>query len=86
MFHYLHFGESFNKSIFRVTQLKTQINTKVIINLFQENQIKIKPTTSALIAARKKEFLETNNMKGRQMYDHVQDDFKNVSCSSTVTQ
>ncbi|CAI6357408.1 unnamed protein product [Macrosiphum euphorbiae] len=43
-----------------------------------ENQIKVKPTTSALIAARKKEFLETNNMKGRQMYDHVQDDFKNA--------
>lgn len=86
MFHYLHFGESFNKSIFFVTRLKTQINTKVIINLFQENQIKIKPTTSALIAARKKEFLETNNMKGRQMYDHVQDDFKNVSYSSTVIQ
>lgn len=44
----------------------------------------MKPTTSALIAAKKREFLETNNMKGRQMYDHVQDDFKNVSCPSTI--
>lgn len=48
------------------------------VYLFQENQIKIKLTTSDLIAARKKVFLETN-MNDRKMYDHVQDDFKNVS-------
>lgn len=53
------------------------------VYLFQENQIKIKLTTSDLIAARKKVFLETN-MNDRKMYDHVQDDFKNVSCICSV--
>lgn len=43
----------------------------------QDGQIKIKVTTSDLIAARKKEFLETN-MNNRKLYDRVQDDFKNV--------
>ncbi|VVC27104.1 Hypothetical protein CINCED_3A008507 [Cinara cedri] len=42
-----------------------------------DNQIKIKLTTSDLIAARKKEYLETN-MKNCKLYDHVQDDFKNA--------
>lgn len=40
--------------------------------------MKIKLTTSALIAAKKKEFLEAN-MKDQKIYDHIQDDFKNVS-------
>lgn len=52
----------------------------MFIFFFQENQTKIKVTTSALIAAKKKEYLETN-MKDLKMYDHVHDNFKNVSCS-----
>lgn len=50
----------------------------VCVRVFQDNQIKTKVTTSDLIAAKKKEFLEMN-MKDCELYDHVQDDFKNVS-------
>lgn len=39
----------------------------------------VKLTTSALIAAKKKEYLLTN-MKDLKLYDRVQDNFKNVSC------